>query len=210
MWRDAGYRLVTESGADRQISADQLRVALASGFPWHDADRGHPELSTPDLWWESVYRRYSDAFRELGHPELSSNDVLSGIRRDILDATRYSLFEDVLPVLEQLQRAGWRQIVVSNHVPELQDIVDALGLGRFFRSVITSGVVGYEKPHPRMFVAAMAQTVADRPIWMVGDNLVADCQPVGAFGVTPILVRSAAAFERRTSDLWGALEIITR
>ena len=45
-----------------------------------------------------------------------------------------------MPALEHLRRKGWRQTVVSNHVPEFDGIVDTLGISGFFGAVVSSGI----------------------------------------------------------------------
>src|SRR5215467_5321114 len=147
MWSEAAFRLVSEALPERPISIQKLRDVLRTGFPWHRPDQGHIDLATPDLWWSSVYERYLEAFLELDCPLTTKHALLTSIRDDILDARRYSVFSDVFPVLDQLHRRGWRQMIVSNHVPELRQIVDGLGIGSFFHVVVSSAVVGYEKPH---------------------------------------------------------------
>jgi putative hydrolase of the HAD superfamily len=103
--------------------------------------------------------------------------------------------------------AAW---IVSNHVPELSDILAGLGIREFFADVITSGLVGYEKPHAAMFEAALRCVIRGAPIWMIGDNLECDCRPVGAFGANAILVRAAEPrFEPCAADLWQAARLIT-
>src|SRR5437899_1696235 len=57
---------------------------------------------------------------------------------------------------------------------------------------------------------ALTHSVPPAPIWMIGDNVDADCLPAIFVGAKPILVRTAAAFERRADDLWAALELIQR
>jgi hypothetical protein len=56
MWSDAGHRFLNRVAPDHQISREQLGKALQTGFPWHKPDLGHTDLTTPALWWESVYR----------------------------------------------------------------------------------------------------------------------------------------------------------
>jgi putative hydrolase of the HAD superfamily len=101
--------------------------------------------------------------------------------------------------------------MVSNHVPELPELVEGLGLARHFAAVVTSGIVGYEKPHPRMFEVARTHTIPGKPVWMMGDNLVSDCLAVTPLGVQAILVRLPAdpPYERQAEDLWEALRLIS-
>jgi putative hydrolase of the HAD superfamily len=205
MWSEAGCRFLDQFAPNHQVAQERLRTALGTGhFPVTEC---HPEL-TPDLWWQAAWRRYSDAFCELGCPQSDGHEAFSTIRADILDARRYSLFDDVVPVLDRLHQRGWRHVIVSNHVPELDAIVDALGIRRFFHAVISSALIGYEKPHARMFEAALALTVPGAPIWMVGDNVDADCVPAASFGANAILVRTLGTFERRAPDLRAALDMI--
>ena len=74
-------------------------------------------------------------------------------------------------------------MIVSNHIPELPQLVEGLALARHFAAVVTSGIVGYEKPHEQMFEAARAHTIPGKPVWMIGDNLVSDCLAVTRLGV---------------------------
>jgi hypothetical protein len=68
--------------------------------------------------------------------------------------------------------------------------------------VITPGLVGYEKPHARMFEAAVRCAIPGAPI--------CDCHPARAFGANAILVRSVApSFERHAADVWQAARLIT-
>jgi FMN phosphatase YigB (HAD superfamily) len=48
-------------------------------------------------------------------------------------------------------------------VPELADIVADLGIRAFFADVITSGLVGSEKPHARIFEAALRRAIPGAP-----------------------------------------------
>lgn len=105
IWSEAGCRFLDRFAPDHQVSQEQLRKALRAGhFP---ATEFHPEL-TPDLWWESVRRRYSEAFRELGCPLADGHNVIAAIREDIINARRYSLFEGVVPVLDRVRRSSQR------------------------------------------------------------------------------------------------------
>jgi putative hydrolase of the HAD superfamily len=108
-----------------------------------------------------------------------------------------------------LAEDGWQHVIVSNHVPELHTIVDALGLAAYFKGVVSSAIVGFEKPNPRIFQHALQMTAPDLPVWMIGDNVTADCLSVGSFGIRAILVRNETAeFAPRARDLYTASAVI--
>jgi putative hydrolase of the HAD superfamily len=210
MWAEVALRLLERAAPDLRVTTEEMTLLAFSGMPWHRSNHAHPELSSPDLWWGAVYRRYVEICSMLGRPSAASAPALAALRADILDAGAYVVFDDVRPALTRAGAAGWRNLIVSNHVPELERLVGDLGLAPFFESIVSSGVVGYEKPHRRLFDEALRLTGPGGPIWMIGDNPEADCSPVCALGHQAVLVRSpvAGAFARQADDLIGALDLI--
>jgi putative hydrolase of the HAD superfamily len=210
MWAEVALRLLERHAPDRRVSAEEMTALVFAGMPWHRSDHAHPDLNTADSWWAAVYRRYVEIFSTLGCPDVAAAPALADLKADILDASRYQVFEDVRPALARARAAGWRSLIVSNHVPELEALAGDLQLAPFFESIVSSGVVGYEKPHRRLFDEALRLTGAGGPIWMIGDNPAADCAPVCALGHQAVLVRSPTpgAFERQAPDLNAALDLI--
>jgi putative hydrolase of the HAD superfamily len=80
-------------------------------------------------------------------------------------------------------------VILSNHVPELEGIVEALGLSNVIDAVVNSARTGYEKPHPEAYAAGRAAAGDPDELWMVGDNHVADVAGAEAAGIRAILVR---------------------
>lgn len=109
-------------------------------------------------------------------------------REVYLDPETWTVYDDVVPALERLSADGWRHMIVSNHVPELGKLVEDLGLSPFFDAVVNSAILGYEKPHPEIFRAALAHCASERVV-MVGDNPVADVQGAQSLGLEAYLVR---------------------
>ena len=210
MWSEVAVRLLDRHSPDHTVTREVMDAQVSQGMPWHRSDHAHPELSSPTLWWAAVCRRYVEIFETIGVPELGDATAFAELRRDILTASRYVVFDDVVPALSRAKANGWRNLIVSNHVPELESLVNDLGLTPLFESIVGSAMIGYEKPHPRLFEEALRRTGTDRPIWMIGDNASADCTPVCAMGNSAVLVRSTAigTFEQQASDLLGALDLI--
>ena len=127
-----------------------------------------------------------------------------------IDPAGYVVYDDSFPTLRELGRGGWRHFILSNHVPELPDIVAALGLRPFVEEVITSARVDYEKPNPEIFRLALDMAGNPAAAWMVGDNVVADVMGAEAAGIRAILVRDRDERAKRYSpDLAGVIGIVT-
>jgi len=212
MWADVGIRLLDRCAPGHGVPAAAIRDGVLRGLPWHREDHAHPDLDTADRWWDAVYRRYAEIFAGLHCNPAIDDAALPAIRHDILDASAYHVFDDVPAALTRAAATGWRNIIVSNHVPELPDLVAALGLTPFFEAIVTSGVVGYEKPHRRLFEEAMRHTPPGHAVWMIGDNCEADCRPVCAMGMNAVLLRTTTtpAFQHEAADAMAAVELIGR
>jgi putative hydrolase of the HAD superfamily len=210
MWAEVALRLLERHAPDHRVSFEAMASLVSEGMPWHRTDCAHPELSTSAAWWGAVNRRYEEIFATLGHPSAPTAQALEALREDILDTSRYAVFDDVVPALERVTAAGRRNVIVSNHIPELTDLVHGLDLTRHFDAIVSSGVVGYEKPHRRLFEAALRYVRPGETVWMIGDNADADCLPVCEMGMKAVLVRGVGGglFEREAPGLLEAVELI--
>ena len=101
----------------------------------------------------------------------------------------YSLYDETLPAIERLGRSGIECIVVSNHIWTLPEIVRHLDGRARFEGVVTSARVGYRKPHPAIFEAALRLgSGAPEETLMVGDNVSADIEGGRGVGLRPVLI----------------------
>jgi HAD superfamily hydrolase (TIGR01509 family) len=65
---------------------------------------------------------------------------------------------DVVPVLSSLRERGLRLVVVSNANGRLRHLFDRLDLARWFDTLLDSHEWGVEKPDPRLFQLALAES----------------------------------------------------
>ncbi|HJM74698.1 MAG TPA: HAD family hydrolase [Dehalococcoidia bacterium] len=101
----------------------------------------------------------------------------------------YALFDDTVPALERLMHAGIESLVVSNHIWRLPEIVVALGIGSRLEGVLTSARVGYRKPHPRIYDAALRFAACEpSEMLFVGDNAEHDVAGPRAAGMSALLL----------------------
>ncbi len=190
-------------------SRDDFRPALSSGFPWHQPDRPHPGLSSPEAWWSATESLLAGAYESLGIVPPRSRELAHLARLRYVRPDRWRVFSDARPALERLAASGWEHAVLSNHVPELPEIVEALGLGDLMVHVFTSAATGFEKPHPDAFRTALDALGRPANVWMVGDNPDADVAGAEQLGIPAILVRSTSTSAWRSAhDLHAAADII--
>lgn len=209
-WTDHVTQTLSERRAPPNPTRAEFWPLLQTGYPWNTPEVPHPELDSPAKWWARVERAISRAYVTLGVPEALADELASEVRAKYIDPAGFVVYDDSVPTLRELTRRGWRHFILSNHVPELPEIVDALGLRSLVEEVITSANVGYEKPNPAIFRLALEKAGNPAVSWMVGDNVVADVMGAEAAGIRAILVRQRDDRAKRYSpDLAGVIEIIT-
>jgi len=95
-------------------------------------------------------------------------------------------FEANAPVLERLARR-YRLGIVSNFYGNLPTVCDNANVRRYFGVIVDSAQVGFLKPDPRIFLAAV-ETLGIKPgrTVMVGDSLARDMAGARAAGMAHI------------------------
>jgi putative hydrolase of the HAD superfamily len=181
-------------------SPDTFRPHLREGFPWHQPEVAHPELCEPEAWWASVRPILARAYEAAGYAPARALELGDAARRLYVDpSVGWALFDDTRPALEQLSQAGWTHAILSNHVPELRQIVAGLGLDDIVAFVSCSAETGYEKPHAQAYASVLG-LLSPQEAWMIGDNIVADVLGAEAVGIPAVLVRRPAPQAARYAD----------
>jgi len=170
------------------ITHDEIREFLLEGFPWHNPERPHPELSTPAAWWSRVESILARAYREIGYNSIESERLAQLAHELMLIPDGYTPFEETIPALKRLSSRGWRHIILSNNFHELPVLLESLLIRDFIHSCVSSAVIGYEKPHPEVFAIAMEHAGHPEKVWMIGDSVPADIRGAEAAGIPAILV----------------------
>jgi putative hydrolase of the HAD superfamily len=190
------------------FSADDFRPHLGTGFPWHDWQTAHSEWNTSEAWWDNLRPVLMRAYLGAGLDPATAARLADSARHCYPDPTRFVMYNDTMPALRRLAEHGWRHAILSNHVPELTEIIAATPLAGLVDWVISSGVYGYEKPHPEAYAQAQA-LIGEPVIWMVGDNSECDVDGARQAGLRAILVRRDDGRTRPFApDLITAADII--
>jgi len=114
--------------------------------------------------------------------------------RDIYDewaaCRHFFLYDDVEPALRRLAGAGLKIGLISNTQRPLDEFAAHFALENIFSAAISSAELGYLKPHPAIFEAALAAVgePAGAAV-MVGDSVKADIEGARQIGMRAVLVR---------------------
>ena len=192
-WSGAIADALTEVLGPHDVSRSMIAAEMRPGYPWHSPEVPHPLLAQGDDWWRHLGEVLAAAMGRLGVAPAAAAAAAGLVRAHYTDLESWQLFPDTRPALATLSGAGWRHVLLSNHVPELPEILSGLGLDSCIDAVVNSAVTGYEKPHPQAFRLALEQAGWPRSAWMIGDNPTADYAGAVTAGIRAVLVRTPPA-----------------
>lgn len=210
-WSHALLEVLQRHAPGLTTSADQIRPHLLSGYPWHTPLVPHTYIATADQWWDMLAPVFARAFMAVGATATQAAELARRVPAAYVELRNWELFADVLPVLGQLRREGWAHAILSNHVPELPNIVTGLDLGEHVPHVFSSARIGYEKPCAAAFDHAWRAMGRPKTVWMIGDNPVGDIAGAAGMGWPGILVRKTdPGVQYCCEDLWQVPAILAR
>lgn len=205
---DAGLTLIRSATRPEAVAEG---VLAASGLParptelaaamdaaqahleavWHRGDWWAAEASVRELF-ESAYRRGLPEIAAVGADAALAARLASAIYADYQDTRHWALFEDVLPTLEALRKAGITMGIVSDWGHGLESIVLELELADYFAFLVVSSRLGIAKPQPGVFDMALARIgVPARQAVYIGDTYVKDVLGARSAGLAPVLLDRA-------------------
>jgi len=117
-------------------------------------------------------------------------ELITGILKNWLKADyKMVLFDDVVPALDQLKERGLVLGLISNVDRDITPLYQELGLANWLGVVVTSQEVGFNKPDPQIFRAALRKAKL-RPIeaLYVGDQPQIDVVGANGAGMVGILI----------------------
>lgn len=107
-----------------------------------------------------------------------------------MDQTKWHIYNDATKALEALINKNYKNIILSNHIPELEDIITGLGVRKYFTKIYSSGNIGYEKPNPKIYKYVLNDAKINRmDCIIIGDSYSSDIEGGMKMGIKSILVR---------------------
>lgn len=186
-WTGALLSVLNDADPELNASADMIRPLLQSGFPWHAPENAHPGLDA-DEWWDELIPLFARALRGAGLKNGKTLELAYQVRSAYLNPNTWQRYEDALPTLKTLQEQGWTHVLLTNHVPELSNLLDLLKMNNSFTAVFNSAQTGYEKPNPKAFRAVSDWAGPNAVLWVIGDSYPADFIGAQENGLPAVLV----------------------
>lgn len=162
-------------------------------------------------FWTAFYSRL---VRELGGPG-DDGELPVALYRAFSDPDNYQPYHDVPETISRLRDDGYRLGIISNFEGWLQDLLDALGMSRYFEVTVISGLERYEKPHPEIYALALRRAgVPPQRALHVGDSPISDYQGPSDAGMRAVLLDRWGRFPdftgRRVLDLRELPDLLSR
>lgn len=188
IWYLATQEICQEYFPEKAIAFEAIRNAFHhSTLPWwNPVNRVGCELCSPDQWWNQFQTQLEETFAQLGLSFPQCQLVAKEIHTRIVQSHRHRLKPDAEFVLQEFQRRGFRQYLLSNNFPETIQVVQHLGIAPYFSGMIVSALVGYDKPQKEIFALALEQAGNPEKAYMIGDNPTDDlkgCKQVNMIAV---------------------------
>lgn len=197
---------------ERGLSVSPADVKAAIWRIWKDREGcAHVEASHDEVSYTAWIGAIETAIlRDLG----LTGDLAAAARRVMelqADPASYQVFPDVPEAIDQLRARGLRLGIVSNNGWWLPDLVAGLGLAEFFDTIITSARVGYRKPRPEIFAAALeAIGVPSGEALFVGDDYENDILGARAAGLGAALIDRFGRSGGNSTTLTDLRELVSR
>lgn len=191
---DFSHRLSQALGT--RVDADRLKASFPDLFGFiteHESQREgrgtawRSDTTVKQLWVDFYVHSFQKAGVEASLGRL--REVASAAYDWYLDPLVWRPFPDVVPTFSAVREAGLKQGVISDWGSDLLGILTHLGLTEYLDFVVSSAVVGWAKPHPEIFLHALARAgVEPGDALYVGDFYVNDILGARSVGIHPVLI----------------------
>ena len=191
MFRGEGYQAFSKKH-DIDVDPARFESAVASASSLLDDSEGSP-------YDHELFVAYTRRIiEEMGGKTSAADAALDACAREIYAewarSHHFELYDDVAETLAALTAAGVKIGLISNSHRPLDEFQSHFELRQFISAAVSSAEHGYMKPHPSIFLSALARlNVAPRDAVMVGDSLRHDIEGAINVGMRAVWLRGDKA-----------------
>jgi HAD superfamily hydrolase (TIGR01662 family) len=181
-------RLLGELGVEVSPEALLRPLMVADDFLFKE----HSRLSLSKRSKEeatALYGRYHGMILKEAGLEPKPEIIAAVLKRWMTLELKMALYDDVAPALDELKQRGLTLGLISNVDRDISATYDKLGLDKWLQLKITSQDVGFNKPRPEIFQAALKKAeVEPTEAIYVGDQYEIDVLGANRVGMRGILI----------------------
>ncbi len=188
-WTDCAYQLINDNfpqyGVTMEKVCDELDGQCLPWYTYPDRDTRNL-LEIEDGWWKSCNEELLKMFMRCGLTQQEAESIYLKVREYLIAPENNPLYDDTKIVLETLSKRGYKHYLVSNNYPELDVLMEQLGLTEYFEAQVISGKIGFDKPRKEIYEYALEIAGNPENRYMIGDNLKDDVHGSKACGFKTI------------------------
>jgi len=134
-YSDTLYQVLTEVYPNNIYSKSTFRDLLDGSYLWDNPQIPHPQLNKAEAWWEYMETKLKEAYVQIGYKDEAEN-LVKRFKELYMDANEYMIYEDTVEALKKIKEMGWRIVILSNHMPELKEVVKKMPFSKYIKKVI--------------------------------------------------------------------------
>jgi HAD superfamily hydrolase (TIGR01509 family) len=194
--KSRGLSVTEERIHAAERAARRFRDAVPPDSVWRDADKQYWKIYYGELLGSATDERLMDELVALSQTSRNWNLINAGTREILLSLKqRFSV------------------ALISNSDGRVSELMQDVGLGDCFESITDSGVVGYQKPSPKIFQAAIAAVgIEPNESVYIGDIYSIDYVGAKGVGMHAVLMDSFGTYAgngvTRVGDLIELRELL--
>ncbi|MEH2149541.1 HAD family hydrolase [Nostoc sp.] len=212
MWSETLHSILILNGI-YNIDLEDIRPFLKNIFPWHSPETPHSLLFNEKTWWEYMNEYFAKIYERVGINRNQAIKYALQVQNEYKNIEKWHLYDDVIPTLQDSIKNNYKNIILSNHIPELHEIIEQLNITEYFEEIYTSVKIGYEKPNLKLYAHIINDLKIEKTeCVMIGDNYNADIAGALRADIQAILVRKPndKNYKLYSPDLRGILKIIRK
>lgn len=204
------YKVLLRNEPNTKLTIEDFKNVKINGIPWQDSEKNYSHLTIKGEWWKLVEQLFEETYKQFHIDEDKASDFARQSHIELSKPDEFKLYDDTIETLNYFKLNGWKNIILSNHIPELPCIVESLGLNKYISDCISSANVGFEKPNIKIYEYALHKAEYPEKVWMVGDSFNSDVKGPGKIGIKGVLVRGKKPddIEYYSNNLIGLKKII--
>lgn len=189
LWSSSVFRALNEANSENGVAFNDIRKCMATGFTWHTPENDYTAFKN-ERWWDLMNEHIYKSYLSLGIDKVTAHTAAQKVRKIIKNRENFNLYPDAVSTLQELKNRGHKNIILSNNFPDLYEVIEKIGLEKYFDGFVISAVEGYDKPRKELFDIAKSFNKNNEPMYMVGDSIKADIIGGNNAGMTTVYVHN--------------------